>query len=120
LEIVMNRNLLKLSAAFAFAVASFSVHAECAYPKAPASIPNGATASEQEMLSAMNAFKAYNDEVNQFGACLDEETKSKAAGTAQLMQLKTMQSKKHNAAVAELQSKAKEFNEQVRIYKSRG
>lgn len=116
----MNRNLLKLSAAFAFAVASFSVHAECAYPKAPATIPSGATASEPEMLAAMQAFKAYNEEVNSFGTCLDDETRSKAAGTAQLMQLKTMQSKKHNAAVAELQSKAKEFNEQVRIYKARG
>jgi hypothetical protein len=116
----MNRNLLKLTAAFAFAVASFSAHADCTYPKAPSTIPNGATASEQEMVAAMNAFKAYNEEVNQFGSCLDEETKSKAAGTAQLMQLKTMQAKKHNAAVEELQSKAKEFNEQVRVYKSRG
>jgi hypothetical protein len=68
----------------------------------------------------MNAFKAYNDEVTAFGTCLDEETKSKAAGTAQLMQLKTMQTKKHNAAVDELQQKARLFNEQVRIYKTRG
>lgn len=36
------------------------------------------------------------------------------------MQLKTMQAKKHNAAVAELQDKAKLFNEQVRIFKGRG
>jgi hypothetical protein len=120
LEIVMNRNLLKLSVALAFAVASVAAHADCAYPKAPASIPDGKTASESEMLAAMQAFKAYNEEVNAFGACLDEETKNKAAGTAQLMQLKTMQTKKHNAAVAELQSKAKEFNEQVRIYKAKG
>jgi hypothetical protein len=35
------------------------------------------------------------------------------------MQLKSMQAKKHNAAVAELQEKAKQFNEQVRIFKSR-
>jgi hypothetical protein len=118
MEIVMNRNLLKLGAAFA--VASFPVHAECTYPRAPATIPNGATATEQEMLAAMQAFKVYNEEVSAFGSCLDEETRSKAAGTAQLMQLKTMQTKKHNAAVAELQNKAREFNEQVRIFKARG
>jgi hypothetical protein len=99
---------------------SFAAHAECAFPKAPASIPDGKTATEAEMVAAMQAFKAYNDEVNSFGTCLDEETKSKAAGTAQLMQLKTMQAKKHNAAVDELQQKAKLFNEQVRIYKTRG
>jgi hypothetical protein len=99
---------------------SFTAQAECAFPKAPASIPDGKTASEAEMIAAMNAFKAYNEEVTAFGACLEDETKAKAAGTAQLMQLKTMQAKKHNAAVAELQNKAKAFNEQVRLFKSRG
>ena len=52
-------------------------------------MPDGKTASEAEMVDAMKAFKAYNEEVTAFGACLDQETKSKAAGTAQLMQLKT-------------------------------
>jgi hypothetical protein len=99
---------------------SFSAHADCAFPKAPASMPDGKTASEAEMLAAMQAFKAYNDEVTAFGTCLEEETKSKSAGTAQIMQLKTMQAKKHNAAVDELQAKARLFNEQVRIYKARG
>jgi len=99
---------------------SLSAQADCTYPKAPASIPNGATASEQEMLGAMQAFKAYDADVKSFGACLDQETKEKSAGTAQLMQLKTMQSKKLNAAVDELQAKAKEFNEQVRAFKARG
>ena len=99
---------------------SFSAQADCVFPKAPASVPDGKSASESEMIAAMNAFKAYNEEVTAFGACLEEETKNKASGTAQLMQLKSMQAKKHNAAVAELQQKAKAFNEQVRIFKARG
>jgi hypothetical protein len=108
-------------AVFGIALASFSIaaRAECPYPKAPAVVPDGKTASEAEMIEAMKAFKAYNEEVTAFGACLDEETKNKAAGTAQLMQLKTLQMKKHNAAVDELQAKAKLFNEQVRIFKAR-
>ncbi len=116
----MNRKLLTIGAAFALAFGVATAQAECAFPKAPASIPDGKTASEAEMVAAMQAFKAYNDEVNAFGACLEEETKSKAAGTAQLMQLKTMQTKKHNAAIDELQAKAKLFNEQVRVFKARG
>ncbi|MBB6093582.1 putative nucleic acid-binding Zn-ribbon protein [Povalibacter uvarum] len=116
----MKRIQLKLAAALALASLSLSAHADCSYPKAPASIPNGATATEAEMVGAMNAFKAYDAEVKAFGSCLDDETKAKAAGSAQLMQLKTMQSKKLNAAVEELQSKAKEFNEQVRVFKARG
>jgi hypothetical protein len=99
---------------------SLTAHAECPFPKAPASVPDGKTASEAEMIAAMQAFKAYNEEVTTFGTCLEQETKDRSAGTAQLMQLKTMQTKKHNAAVDELQAKAKLFNEQVRIYKARG
>lgn len=108
-------------AALGIALASFSIaaHADCTYPKAPAAMPDGKTASEAEMIEAMKAFKAYNEEVNAFGICLEQETKTKSIGTAQLMQLKTLQMKKHNAAVDELQSKAKVFNEQVRLYKSR-
>ncbi|WP_129647484.1 hypothetical protein [Peristeroidobacter agariperforans] len=116
----MNRKLLTIGAAFALAFGVATAQAECAFPKPPASIPDGKTASEPEMVAAMQAFKAYNEEVNAFGACLEEETKSKAAGTAQLMQLKTMQTKKHNAAIDELQAKAKLFNEQVRVFKARG
>ena len=116
----MNRKLLTIGAALAVAFGAATAQAECAFPKAPATIPDGKTASEAEMVAAMQAFKAYNEEVTAFGACLEEETKSKAAGTAQLMQLKTMQTKKHNAAIDELQAKAKLFNEQVRVFKARG
>ncbi len=116
----MNRKLLTIGAAFAFALGAATAQAECAFPKPPATIPDGKTASEAEMIAAMNEFKAYNESVTAFGACLEEETKAKAAGTAQLMQLKTMQTKKHNAAIDELQAKAKLFNEQVRVFKSRG
>lgn len=116
----MNSKSLKLAAALVFAFGSVAAHADCAYPKAPAAIPNGKTASEAEMVAAMTAFKTYDADVKAFGACLEQETKDKAAGTAQLMQLKTMQTKKLNAAVAELEGKAKEFNEQVRAFKARG
>lgn len=92
-----------------------AAHAECAFPKAPATIPDGKSASEPEMVAAMNAFKAYNEEVVAFGSCLDSE-----AGGTQTMASKTMKAKKINAAQEELQAKAKLFNEQVRIFKARG
>lgn len=116
----MKLHALKLATAALLVTGSMAAHADCAYPKAPATIPNGATASEAEMIAAMTAFKNYDADVKAYGACLEQETKDRAAGTAQLMQLKTMQTKKLNAAVDELQAKAKEFNEQVRIFKARG
>lgn len=108
-----------LSLAIALFACSLAARAECAYPKAPASMPDGKSATEAEMVEAMKTFKAYNDSVTAFIACLEEETKSKSAGSAQLMQLKTLQTKKHNAAVEELQAVAKVFNEQVRLFKTR-
>jgi hypothetical protein len=110
--------VLRCTTAMAFLVAC-SAQADCAFPKAPATIPDGKTATEDEMLAAMTAFKSYNDDVVKFGKCLEDEMKDRAVGTAQLMQLKTMQAKKLNTAVEELQEKAKLFNEQVRIFKAR-
>jgi hypothetical protein len=95
-------------------------HADCPFPKAPAAIPDGKTAPEAEMIAAMKEFKTYNDDVKAFQTCLDEETKEKAASGGGTMQFKAMQSKKLAAAVDELESKAKLFNEQVRIFKARG
>lgn len=96
-----------------------SAYADCPFPKAPATIPDGSTAAEAEMIEAMNAFKAYNEEVKAFQACLDEETKAKSAAGAGSMTFKAMQAKKLAAAVDELEEKAKKFNEQVRIFKAR-
>lgn len=102
--------------------AATGAHAECAFPKAPDSIPDGKTASADAMAAAAAEFKAYNEAVNSYGACLDDETKNKAAGMGdgQLRQLKTIQVKKYNSAVEELQSKAEQFNAQVRAFKARG
>ena len=106
---------LRLLAAFVCMFAC-SAHADCAFPKAPTSIPDGKTATEEQMLAAMNAFKAYHDEVTAFAKCLEQESKNKVGGS---MQLKTMQAKKLNAAMDELQANAKLFNEEVRIFKAR-
>lgn len=96
-----------------------TAQAECPFPKAPAMIPDGKTAPEADMIAAMKEFKTYNEEVKAFQACLDEETKEKAASGGGTMQFKAMQSKKLAAAVEELENKAKLFNEQVRIFKAR-
>jgi hypothetical protein len=98
---------------------SIPAYAECPFPKAPATIPDGKTAPEGEMIAAMNAFKTYNEEVKVFQTCLQTETKEKAASGGGTMQFKAMQSKKLAAAVEELEKKAKLFNEQVRIFKAR-
>jgi outer membrane protein TolC len=101
-------------------------HADCIYPKAPAeALPNGATATEQEMVAAMKGLKVYNDAVTAYLSCLDVETSSRIAEAGpdttadQVKQIRALEEKKHNAAVDELQSRAEEFNKQVRAYKTK-
>jgi hypothetical protein len=100
-------------------------HAECSYPKAPDAVPDGGTATEQEMVTAMKALKAYNVEMTAYLSCLDKdaETSIAAAGPKatpdQISQIKTIQTQRHNAAVDELTAHADSFNKQVQAYKAK-
>ncbi len=106
-------------------LASGFAQAECIYPKAPSSMPDGATATEQEMIDGMKAVKEYNAQVTAYLNCLDMEMQSRidAAGAEapadQIAQIKAIQAKRHNAAVEELEAHANRFNEQVKVYKAR-
>lgn len=97
-------------------------HAECTYPKAPDSVPDGKSASEAEMVAAMQAFKQFNSDVTAYLACVDSEADDQIKGaggsSSTITLIKSMQTKKHNSAVDELQALAGKFNEQVRIFKS--
>ena len=100
-------------------------NAECVYPKAPASIPDGKTASEEEMVTGMKAVKDYNAQVTAYLSCLDMQmqTDISAAGAEAppetIAQIKAINAKRHNAAVEELESHAARFNEQVKAFKGR-
>jgi hypothetical protein len=113
----------EFSMAMMLIAASDAAFADCAYPRAPQKIPDGKTASEAEMMEAMSAFKQYNGDVTNYTTCLEKETSDKiretGGATSLIVQIKTVQAKKHNAAIEELQDKAKVFNEQVRAYKAR-
>ena len=111
-----------LLASLAVATAS----ADCTYPKAPTGLPDGATASQDQMVSGMKAIKDYNSQVTDYLSCLETEmnTRLEAAGSDapadQIEQIKTIHNKRHNAAVEELESTAAQFNEQVKVFKARG
>ena len=118
---------IKVAAALVMAgmlTAGFA-QAECVYPKAPTSIPDGKTATEEQMISGMKAVKDYNAQVTAYLSCLDMQmqTDITAAGTEAapetIAQIKAINAKRHNAAVEELESHAARFNEQVKTYKGR-
>ena len=87
-------------------------HADCVLPPAPSKIPDGKTASEQEMLTAMQTLKEYNGDVETYSKCLAFEAKQNHLSQ---MDVARMQ----NDAVETLQKIAARFNEQVRTFKAK-
>ena len=100
-----------LAVALAYA-ASLPAHADCVLPPAPSKIPDGNTASQQEMLTAMQTLKEYNADVDTYNKCLEFEAKQNRLS-------RTEEEKMHNSAVDTLQKVAAKFNEQVRTFKAK-
>jgi hypothetical protein len=117
---------IPLTLVFAF---GFAAHAQatCSYPQAPATPPNGSTASRDEMIAAKHDFDRYNTEMNAYLDCLNLEMSSQPKDVSKLTadekkkadQEKKVLVQKHNAAVDELQAVVGRFNEQLKIFKAK-
>jgi len=99
--------------------------ADCVAPAAPAAIPDGNTATMNDMLAANKAVVDFNSATNTYLACVDKQHDDaiKAAGsdisTEQRDKLDKAQTTAHNAAVDKLNRVAGQFNEQVRAFKAK-
>ncbi|MBX3703899.1 MAG: hypothetical protein KF822_09015 [Steroidobacteraceae bacterium] len=104
-------------------LAAGTAQAACIYPRPPERVPDGRTASYEEMVAAQKAVKQFNDDVNSYNACLDMEVtaleKSGMYDDNRISEFRAIQAKKNNAAVDEVQAIADRFNEQLRIFKAR-
>ncbi|MEY4761566.1 MAG: hypothetical protein RLZZ200_1422 [Pseudomonadota bacterium] len=103
--------------------------ADCAYPKAPARIPEGETASLEDMQASVKSVREYDAAIKAYQACLDEEQKALEAKIAkdnggtmteeQKKKTNDIYVQKSNAADDELQAVAARLNEQIRVYKAK-
>jgi hypothetical protein len=94
----------------------------CDYPER-IQIPNGASASKEEMLSAQKDVKTYVADMEGYLDCILEEEKAARAAIEDLtpeveQQREDMLTKKYNAAVDEMETIAARFNTEVQAYKS--
>lgn len=100
-------------------------HAECTYPKIPSAAPNGATATETELVAAVKDMKRFDTEINAYTACIDEEASAQIAAGGKILsdddskKIKTEAAQKHNSSVDDLQKRANELNAQITIFKAR-
>ena len=116
--------MLYVTAAVALFAAG-TAYADCPYPAAPDAIPDGATATLDEMLAGQKTINAYNKAVNDYVACIDKQLDDNIAQQgdklkpAQKTEMQRVEAQKHNAAIDQLQSIADRFNEQVKVFKAR-
>jgi uncharacterized protein YfkK (UPF0435 family) len=115
--------MTRLTLALVALLAAGAAQATCIYPRAPDRVPDGKTATYEEMATAQKSVQQFNVDINSYNACLDMEMsvleKSGQYDENRLTELRAMQAKKNNAAVDEVQALADQFNEQLRIFKSR-
>lgn len=95
----------------------------CDYPHR-ADLPDGASASKDEMIAGQRGVKSYMAAMEEYLSCIeDAEQETVAASDDSDEEAKqqriAMFNKKYNAAVEEMNLVAEEFNIQVRAYKER-
>lgn len=105
------------------------VYADCSYPAPPDKLPDGNTATKEEMIAGQQAVRSYDKAINAYLACIKLEHDGAASKIGDnptapeqkkaLDDLNRMQIQKNNAAVDQLQSVADRFNEQVRVFKAK-
>ena len=96
----------------------------CEYPER-VNIPNGSSATKDEMVGGQKGVKKFMADIEIYLACLDEEEEQHSADVEEPelsddSQRARMLVKKHNAAVDDMEKVAAAFNDQVRVYKDRG
>ena len=104
-------------------LAALPAQAACGYPRAPDRLPDGATATLEQMVEGQKAVKQFDADITVYTDCLQQEFAAATAGPAldpeRLKELDAMRGKKHNAAVDDAEAVAARFNEQVRAFKAR-
>ena len=96
----------------------------CSLPGAPA-VPDGATASLQQMTAARSAFQAFDNATNAYVHCVDStidgiaQQQAANASRKDLETLKSFGAGAHDTAIDQEQALADQFNAQIRIYKSK-
>jgi hypothetical protein len=96
----------------------------CPRATAPA-VPNGTTASREEMAAATSAFKSFDAATNAYVHCVDttiEQIANQHAGAASqddLHSLKEFGTVAHNTAIDQEKAVADQFNAEIRTYKAK-
>ena len=95
----------------------------CDYPDRP-QIPDGATASKDDLLAAKASIQSYMEAVDEYLTCVETEEQAAAAelenpSSEELQRRDAMLTKKFDAANEEKALVGEQFNQQIRAYNER-
>ena len=104
-------------------VLSTSLAIACDYPERPA-IPDGTTASKDELLAAKDAIQAYMANVDTYLQCIESEETAAIAeldnpSPEELQRRDDILNKKFDAANEEKVLLGEQFNQQIRVYNTK-
>jgi hypothetical protein len=95
------------------------VFAACVPPDNNVVIPNGSTATKDEMLAAQKSLKAYDAAVKDFGVCLQTESDAKVAQGDDKAKVAAAYAKRNNAEVDKVQALAERWKVQLAAFKAK-
>jgi len=110
----MNRILL----ASALVLTANQAVARCDYPAQLDELPNGDSATKEQMLEAQKSIKTYLADMNGFLECLAAEDEA-LANEDENAERRTIIAARHDAAVDQMEQTGEQFNLAVRQYKAR-
>ncbi len=119
------KHLIRATLAAMLLASGVTAQAACVYPQAPQNIPNGATATKEQMLEAQAKVKEYSSAVQDtYLPCLDTELAAQVAAldaadperSQKELALKSIQAKKHNAALDELTALAARWSDEIKDF----
>ena len=105
-----------------FVVCAAQTALACDYPTR-VSIPDGATATKEEMLASKKAVLEFQSRMEEYRNCIEEAEKSARASMDDMepeieQQREEMLTKKYNAAVEEEENVVAAFNQAIGDYKA--
>lgn len=112
--------MIKTASAVAILSLSFPAIA-CNYPES-AEVPNGSTATREEMLAGQQAVRDYIAAMEEYLACIEEEEQATLETLPDISDEERVNREraltmKYNAAVEQMELIAARFNEEVRVYR---
>ena len=114
----------KLSCMLIVALMASPAWADCSYPKKPGRMPDGKSATRDEMVATNKVVKEYQADMTTYLECIKAEHQDALSKDDKLTdrQKETMTARytqKNDAAVDEAHEVANRFNEQLRVFREK-